>query len=195
METPREDHHVHLSEVSWDDYERLLEIRGERAVPRISYLQGLLEIMSPTRTHGFIASIIGRLIGAWCLDRGIEFSTCGCWTIKDEESKRGAEPDECYVFGTGDSPRPHLAIEVVWTSGGIDKLEIYRELGVAEVWYWKRGTLRAHALREDGYHPVPHSQFLPGLDLDLIASFVDAPTTSQAIRGFREAIAGRDSEG
>lgn len=71
---------------------------------------------------------------------------------------------------------------------GMDKLEIYRRLGVAEVWYWRRGELQAHALRDNQYEPVPRSRFLPDLDLDLLVSFIDRPTTSQAIRDFRAAI-------
>lgn len=38
------------------------------------------------------------------------------------------------ALGTGTSlERPHLAIEVIWTSGGVGKLDLYRRLGVAEV--------------------------------------------------------------
>lgn len=56
--------------------------------------------------------------------------------------ERGAEPDECYVFGEDPDPeRPDLAIEVIWISGGMNKLEIYRALGVAEVWHWRRGRI------------------------------------------------------
>src|SRR5690606_8518731 len=48
---PREDHYVHLYGVTWADYLRLLEIRGERSAPRLTYVEGTLEIMSPPRTH------------------------------------------------------------------------------------------------------------------------------------------------
>jgi hypothetical protein len=37
-------------------------------------------------------------------------------------------------------------IEVVWTSGGLGKLEIYRRLGVGEFWQWKRGRIQVHLL-------------------------------------------------
>jgi hypothetical protein len=32
---------------------------------------------------------------------------------------------------------------VIWTSGGIDKLEVYRRLRVREVWIWKSGRIEA----------------------------------------------------
>ena len=56
------------------DYLRLLEIRGERSVPRLTYVEGTLEIMSPSLTHEEIKSYIGRLVEAWCLERGVDFT-------------------------------------------------------------------------------------------------------------------------
>jgi len=84
-----------------------------------------------------------------------------------------------------------LAIEVVWTSGGIDKLEIYRKLGVREVWFWRRGQLSAHVLSGETYAQASESAVLPGLDLAELARFLDRPTASQAIREYRAALAQR----
>jgi Uma2 family endonuclease len=145
--------------------------------------------MTPSRNHESIKSIIGCLVETWCLERGVEFSTYGSWTLKDAAVERGAEPDECYVFGTAAEPeRPDLAIEVVWTSGGIDKLDVYRKLGVREVWYWRRGTIQPYALRGEQYEAIERSELLADLDLAELATFVDRPTTSQAIRDYRAAL-------
>lgn len=67
---PHEDHYVHLRGVTWADYLRLLEVRGDRSVPRLTYLKGTLEIMSPSHTHELIKSYVGRLVEVWCLERG-----------------------------------------------------------------------------------------------------------------------------
>ncbi|MEM6520792.1 MAG: hypothetical protein AAF892_18895 [Cyanobacteria bacterium P01_D01_bin.71] len=40
-------------------------------------------------------------------------------------------------------------IEVVVTSGGIDKLEGYRRLAVTEVWFWEDGVLKLYHLKAD----------------------------------------------
>jgi len=48
---PIDDSIVHLSGLRWEDYQRLLEIRGGQSGPRISYLNGEVEIMSPSQTH------------------------------------------------------------------------------------------------------------------------------------------------
>jgi Uma2 family endonuclease len=185
---PTHDDIIHFSGVSWDDYERLLVMRGDHSAPQIAYLEGEVEIMSPSQTHEGIKSVIGRLVETYCLERDIVFSTYGSWTLKDKARNRGAEPDECYVFGTEAAERPHLAIEVVWTHGRIDKLEIYRQLGVAEVWYWRQGLIQPYCLSGEHYEPASESQILPGLDLALLMRFIDEPTTSQAIRGYRDAL-------
>jgi Uma2 family endonuclease len=186
---PREDHFVHLHGVSWADYERVLEMRGDHSAPRIAYLEGTLEIMSPSRDHEAIKSLIGCLLEAWCLEQGVEFSTYGSWTLKNEVKERGAEPDECYVFGTIEKPeRPDLAIEVVWTSGGIDKLAVYQAIGVREVWFWRRGRVQPYALRGDSYVVIEKSEVLPGIDLEELVSFLERPTTSQAIRDYVGAL-------
>jgi Uma2 family endonuclease len=191
-DSPREDHVVILSDVTWKDYERLLAIRGDHSAPRLTYLKGLLEIMSPSRDHENIESYIGRLVEAYCLERGIRFSPFGSWTLKDKKTERGAEPDECYVLGDEiDVDRPHLAIEVIWTSGRLDKLQVYRTLGVREVWYWRKGRIQPYALRNKTYKPVTRSRVLPDLDLDLLTSFLDRPTAYDAIRAYREALAKR----
>ena len=188
--SPHEDHFVHLHGATWADYERLLQLRGDHSAPRIQYLEGTIEIMSPSGTHESIKSTIGRLVEVWCLEHDVEFSTYGSWTLKNKRKKRGAEPDECYVFGRVAAPKlPDLAIEVTWTSGGLDKLEIYSKLGVPEVWYWSAGRIEVYRLRGARYVRSAASTALKGIDLELLASFLERPTTSQAIRDYRAALA------
>jgi Uma2 family endonuclease len=191
-DTPVEDKIVILRGATWADYRRVLEMRGEVATPRVAYLEGVLEVMTPSRPHEGLKSYIGCLIEVWCIENEVEFSPFGSWTLESETEARGIEPDECYVFGNVSEPqRPDLAIEVVWTSGGINKLEIYRKLGVREVWFWRRGRLTAHTLRGESYTEASESEVLPGIDLTELASYLDRPTASQAIREYRAALVAR----
>ena len=191
-DAPVGDHFVRLKNATWSDYQRVLQLRGERPVPRVAFLKGILELMSPALEHEALKSLIGCLVEVWCLERGVGFNVYGSWTIENEESQRGVEPDECYVFGGVLKPqRPDLAIEVIWTSGGLDKREIYRVLGVRELWFWRKGRLTAHVLRANGYEEIIGSEVLAGIDLVQLASFLDRPTTSQAIRDYRAALADR----
>jgi Uma2 family endonuclease len=183
---PTEDHFVRLT-ATWDDYERLDALRGEKAVPRLTYLEGTLELMSPSRQHEHLKSAIAHLVATYCLVRAVRFTDYGSWTLKQRQEERGAEPDACFIFGDADAERPHLAIEVVWTSGGLNKLEVYRKLGVQEVWYWRKGRIRPYGLRGDSYVELPVSEALPGIDLALLCSFLDR-STYDAMRDYRAAL-------
>jgi Uma2 family endonuclease len=192
--SPDEDQIVALHGATWADYQRLLAIRGESSVPRLTYLEGRLEIMTPSRSHEKTASRVGRLVEVYCLHVGIEFEALGSWTLEKKEAERGAEPDECYLFGDSalldDPEAPQLAIEVEWSRRAIRKLEVYRKLAVAEVWIWHRrgGRITVHLLQDDTYVEVERSHVLPDLDLEQLASFLDRPTASAAIRDYRAAL-------
>lgn len=182
------DNIVRLHALHWADFTHLLAMRGEHSTPRLCYLNGEVEIMSPSRSHEAIKSLLGRLVEAYCLERDIPFRTLGSWTLESEPDERAIEPDECFIFGEADADRPQLAIEVTWTSGGLDKLEIYRKLDVAEVWFWQRGQLQSYVLCDQRYQPAEKSRVLPGIDLKQLNGFLDQPTTYHAIRAYRAAL-------
>jgi Uma2 family endonuclease len=179
---------VVLRGAAWSDYERILAIRGGASVPRVTFLEGLLELMSPSKSHESIKSVLGRLVEAWCVEQGLDITPYGSWTLQDPGVERGAEPDECYIVGNRDADRPDLAIEVVWTAGGIDKLEVYRKLRVREVWIHEAGALRLFALRGERYEPLATSEVLTGLDHELLCTFVTVRPMTRAVREFREAM-------
>ena len=187
---PTADQRVVTYAVPWDHYEAQLAMRGNRSVPRMAYLEGALELMSPSKDHERIKSYIGRLIEAYALERGVDLSPYGAWTLKSAPENSGLEPDECYLVGDQNKDTPDLAIEVVWTSGGIDKLEIYRRLAVREVWIWQDSQIEVHVLRQQRYELVEKSALFPDLDVPLLASFLDRPTALQAVKAFREALRG-----
>ena len=186
---PTADNRVVMHGVPWSHYETQLALRGEKASPRITYLDGVMELMSPSKDHERIKSYIGRLVEAYAFERNIDLSPYGSWTLKSAPKSAGLEPDECYLVGADQTrDTPDLVIEVVWTSGGIDKLEAYRRLGVREVWYWKKGAIVIHVLRGDRYEESAKSAAFPELDLELLVSFLDQPTVTQAVRAYRKAL-------
>jgi Uma2 family endonuclease len=185
---PTADQRIVMSPVPWESFEAFLALRADRAAPRLAYLDGAMELMSPSRTHEGIKSYLGMLIEAFALDRGIRFSPYGSWTLRQPPGA-AVEPDECYLFGDQRRDAPDLVIEVIWTSGGIDKLEIYRRLGVREVWVWRRpNDLAVLVLEEGAYRSADESVFLPGLDLALVTSLLEAPTAFDAVQGLRAAL-------
>lgn len=181
---------VILRGLAWSDYERILAIRGDAPIPRLTYLEGALELMSPSKSHESRKSVIGRLVEAWCLEKGVDISPFGSWTLKHPGAARGAEPDECYIVGDRDADVPDLAIEVVQTSGGLDKLAVYVPLGVREIWIFRDGAFAIFGLRRDAYQPIVRSEVLPGIDLVQLASFVAMAPMTRAVRAYRAALRG-----
>jgi Uma2 family endonuclease len=189
---PTADSVIVMSGMSWDAYESLLALRGERGRPKLAFLDGVVELMSPSRHHEGIKRVIGHLVEVYCAERGIPWQGYGEWTQRDPGEKAGLEPDECYVFDRDPErkDRPDLAIEVVWTAGGIDKLEIYRRLAIPEVWFWARDRITVFVLGASGYEQRATSACVPGIDLDLVCRLIPVKPTSEAGEQFRAALRG-----
>lgn len=185
------DQRVILRGTTWSQFETLLAIRGDGAGARLYFLEGEIELMSPSRNHEGIKTTIGRLVEAYADEMGLDLNGYGSWTLKNVLRERGAEPDECYVLGAGVEHRdtPDLAIEVMWTSGGLDKLSLYAGLGVRELWVWRHpGAIDVHVLHGEHYERVPQSQLLPALDIEQLAGFLGYASQSQAVRAYRAAL-------
>jgi Uma2 family endonuclease len=179
------DQRIVLHDVSWKEFELLLAVRGDRAGVRMTYLEGELELMSPSQSHEGIKTAIARILEAWAMDQGLTLEGYGSWTLKNAPKERGLEPDECYILGSASKKRPDLAIEVIWTSGGIDKLEVYRGLGVGEVWLWRDGVIEVHLLAGERYEQAEGSALLPDLDLPRMARCIaEAESQTAAVRTF-----------
>ncbi len=144
------DQRVRLHDIAWEDYERLLAARGDQCGVRVTYLEGELEFMTPSIDHESLKTRLARLLEAYAETVGIELEGFGSWIVKSEPRARGVEADECYIVGpiTETPQRPDIAIEVIWTSGGLDKLEVYRGLEVSEVWIWQGGCCGSSCSRK-----------------------------------------------
>jgi Uma2 family endonuclease len=179
---------IRLDNVSWAQYETLLLTLGnDFPALRLSFLEGTLEIMTTSALHEEIKVVIRLLLEAFFFEYQIRFHGIGSATLRAAAKARGLEPDECYCLGQKQDI-PDLAIEVVVSSGLVDKLEIYRGLGVAEVWEWENGQFTLHHLRSGGYETIRQSELLPDCDLDLLASYVRPDQQFDAVLGFRSEL-------
>ena len=183
-----QDQRVLLHFVRWEAFERVLEGKGDASGTRLAFLDGELEIMSPSWSHEWIKKTLARLVEAYAEEMDMELTGAGSWTLRNRIRSAGLEPDECYVLGPAENFPPELALEVVWTSGGIDKLEIYRRLGVREVWHWQEGVLSVHVLRGKAYSRSERSRLFPDLDLGEIRSALASRSQSKAVREFRKGL-------
>ncbi|MEG4068171.1 Uma2 family endonuclease [Microcoleus sp. Pol11C2] len=133
--------------LSWEQFktlEPMLDIPGVR----LSFLDGILEIQKKAGRKDEIAKgRIGALVETYLLNAGFGYTPTGSLTLENESRQVKCEADKSYELGT-DRERPDLAIEVVVTSGGIDKLKPYKRLQIPEVWFWENSRLSLYALRQ-----------------------------------------------
>lgn len=181
-----------LRGVPWEAYVTLrdgLDVDG--AGVRMTYLDGTLELMSPSAAHEEYKKVIARLLETYAEEHDVDLRGFGGATFREQAVRGGLEPDECFSFTWGESApdRPDLAIEVVVGNPLADKLEVYRRLGVPEVWIWSGGVLTIQRLGEDAYAEAEQSGFLPGLDRSLLARFVRlGESHTQLVKQFRQAL-------
>jgi hypothetical protein len=76
----------------------------------------------------------------------------------------------------------------VVTAPGIDKLDVYRGLGVREVWFFDKGIFQLFALPGEDYQPIAASEVLPELDLAMIADLAARPDQHLALRELRDRL-------
>lgn len=177
------------SGISWEQF-KLIE-RGFSESPGIKlfYYKGQLEILAVSPEHEIFSRTICTLLAIYCAENDIEFAPTGSFT-QEKEGIVSAQADESYFIGrriTSNSP-PDLCIEVVFTSGNVKKLERYRVLGVAEVWFWEDGVLAMYRLGSDGYEKISASVVLPDLDTNLLCRCLLMASSVEAMREFRRGI-------
>ena len=183
---------VVLYGLSWQQYEAIREATDHIAGLHLTFLEGTLEILKPSRRHERIKKLIARLLECWAAEHDLRFTGFGSTTYRRPEMERALEPDECYVLGD-DKATPDLAIEVVITGRAVDKLDVYRGLGVGEVWFWVDGRIGIYVLGagSEGYAESPRSRLLPDLDPIVLAGVIAEAgefEQTQAVKAFREKI-------
>jgi Uma2 family endonuclease len=184
---PATEQRIILYDVSWEQYEQLSNMFVDE-FPRMTYLEGTLEIiMTNSPEHERLKTIIARLIETYAVERLINLNGYGSATFRREAVRRGAEPDECYCLGAL-AEIPDIAIEIALTSGGVDKLEVYRGLQVPEVWFWTDNQFSLYRLRDSGYESISSSEFLPELDFSVLSQYVGSENQTQAVIAYRTVL-------
>jgi Uma2 family endonuclease len=185
---PPGDQRVVLRGIGWEGYTTMLRLRGGRPVPRMAYLDGDLILMSPAYLHEFVKERFGWFVRVIVEEFRIDCAPAGRTTSRRRAKRGGVEGDQTYYLASeprirGKSrvdlridPPPGLAIEAVHTHGADAAIEVYRRLGVPEVWLWEDGGLRILARQADGrYAEAATSVAFPPLGRDAIAGWIDRP--------------------
>lgn len=176
-----------LYDISWEQFKTIEAVLDRSNGVKLSYLHGVLEIMSPIGSeHESVKSTLGLLLEAYMREKGIRFYVCGGFTLESPEATSGT-PDESYAIGTPKEV-PDIVIEVIITSGRLDKKELYRPKQVPEVWFWKQGQIIVFHLGEQGYEQRERSKFLPNLDLSVLQLYLAYPDQYDAVTDLINAI-------
>ncbi|MCV3217447.1 Uma2 family endonuclease [Plectonema radiosum NIES-515] len=125
VDQPTQEKLVTLRDVSWEQFKGIeAQLKDNRDV-RMSYLSGILEIMSPIGDkHEKVKSTLGLLLEAFMREKGIRFYKRGGFTLEEPGYASGT-PDESYCIST-DKETPDIVIEIIVTSGIINRKELYK---------------------------------------------------------------------
>ncbi len=178
--------------MTWEQFKALDSLLEYTRSIRLSYLDGYVEIMTLSLEYETIKCLLALLLGQFFLEKDMSFRPTGSATLQGETKGSSKEPDLSYYFGEDRRRRetPDLAIEVVFTSGTINKLEYYRRFNVAEVWFWEDGVFAIYQLKSEGYELVSRSMLLPDLDLQLLGRCLQMSEEKEALKVFRDAVRG-----
>ncbi len=198
-ETP--DMVVALTDLSWDDFEALARMKGERHHPRLLYRQGSLTLVSPSQRHEQAEDRLDSIVKAVTCELDIPCTATGATLFRRRDLDHGIEGDKTYYIANHPvacreqeidlnvDPPPDLAIEVEVTHPAAEAVETWRRLGVPEVWVFedRRGALRILHLDPGGhYRDASTSRAFPFLTAGEIQEWVARPRNEAESRWERQ---------
>ncbi|WP_414518677.1 Uma2 family endonuclease [Nostoc sp. PCC 9305] len=189
--TPKKESPLLFEGMTWREFKAVEQLL-DRPGYRLSFLDGILEIRRmPGEPHETVKKRIAALLELYLLMAGFDFTPTGSMTLESETVAVKREADESYKLAPG-RMLPDLAIEVVFSSGGINKLDAYKRLKIKEVWFWEDGVLEVYHLRGKGntlhYEKVSSSEEVKGIDLDLLLRCMNMVNHVEAIKTFQQAL-------
>lgn len=199
---PQTTQRVILENISWSTYKQILAEMGDRRTSRIAYDRGVLEIIMGRLgdRHETYKQLLERMVNTLTEELNIRVKGFASTTLNREDLRKGAEPDSCYYIQNVDrirgrtvdlaiDPPPDLVIEVDITSSSRRRFEIYRQLGVPEIWRYLGETVRINQLQEGEYVELDYSPTFPFVSTVTINQFLQrAETTDDTtmIRAWRQ---------
>jgi Uma2 family endonuclease len=166
---------VVLTDISWQEYEQILEELGEHRSAKLSYSNGILEIMTPLFIHENTTGLIGDFVKVLLDELELDYELSRSTTFKNQQMNQGVEPDDsfyiknCFKIRGKEridltiDPPPDLAIEIDITSR--TQLDNYQILGVPELWRYNGKRLQINLLQNDKYIKSQNSSIFPDFDL------------------------------
>jgi Uma2 family endonuclease len=177
-----------FDDADWSFYELILKRVGDRHI-FVTFDGERLEVMSPSPEHARNASRLEKVFWMLTLELRIPFESMGSFTLKKRKANRGLEPDRCFYTRNSAAivgkkridlrkdPPPDLAIEIEVSRRLLDRIDVYKRLGVPELWCYDGRRLRVLVIgkgRGASYQEVPRSPTFPDFPLEEITRLVEA---------------------
>ena len=174
-----------LRNVSWQEYEILLESLIEASGLRVSYDQGILQIVTLSPEHESYSRLIEKLVDRLSARLRIRVLSFGSSTMRRMERRKGAEPDACFYVQSAaaignkiqldfaSDPPPDIVVEIDVAHDSLAKFPSYAALGVPEIWRYDGKALTIYRLHEDEYRNVESSLALPMLTAGILTGFIN----------------------
>ncbi len=174
-----------LRGVSWETYESLLADFPDSHAAHFVYDQGVLEIMLPSAPHEPLNRTLSLLVEVVAEEMGVDIEGLGSTTFKRADLHKGFEPDSCFYIQNEArvrgkqgidlliDPPPDLVIEIDISHPSLNKLPIYAQVGVLEVWRYTGNELQIFTLSNGQYEDSTHSVAFPLLSSKVIIQFLE----------------------
>jgi Uma2 family endonuclease len=167
---------VTIPDITWQEFESILQELGQKRKSRVVYSHNTLEIMVPLPEHEIPTDIISDIVKTLLRAKGTRYQPFGSTTFT-KEGIAGVEPDACFYIQNyqrmigrrrlqPDDPPPDLAIETDVTSK--TALSAYEAVGVPELWIYNRGKFGIYLLRDTKYIKSDISPNFPEIDISKI---------------------------
>lgn len=182
---PQLEQRVKLSGITWGTYQEIKAAPDNRNL-RLTYYQGILEIMAPSPEHEYYKKVMGRFVETLAEEFVISLYPLGSTTLEREDLVSGSEPDECFYLTVSKiqavkgkkrlnltrDPAPDLVVEVDITSRSRHREQVYSALQIPEVWRYDGQTLTLLALEKEGYVAVDKSLAFPKVEAKAVETFL-----------------------
>lgn len=167
-----------IPRISWDAYVAFDDELARQQIRsiRLTYDRGSMEIMTIGAPHEWYKTMLAKLVEILVYELDIDIRSGGSMTFRRKDLDRGLEPDECWWiaheavmrergdFDPHDDPPPDLAIEIEISNPLLDKLSVYANLAVPEIWRFDGRQLRFWECRNDNsYRQIESSLAFPFL--------------------------------
>jgi Uma2 family endonuclease len=188
-----------LFDVSWQDYLAIGNALRDRPSLRLTFDRGTLEIMTTSTEHEKYKARLARLIEVLAEELNIPIEPGGNMTFQRADLERGYEHDDCYWiaheaqvrgrldFDSERDPPPDLAVEIEVSRSAAQRLDMFAQVGVPEVWRFDGQTLRILVLQADrAYQPSGTSLSFPGIPIAELTRFLHPDSNRDLLTVLRE---------